>query len=90
MYVVDSIDPFHTTGESSSCVQPGQKSSFECSIRASLNVELLLLVMTDESLHDDDDEEEDCFVEYLYYYVRWCASLQPPTICAKSSSAYNA
>jgi hypothetical protein len=29
------------------------------------------------------------FVEYLYYYVRWCASLQPPTICAKSSSAYN-
>jgi hypothetical protein len=29
-------------------------------------------------------------VEYLYYYVRWCASLQPPTICAKSSSAYNA
>jgi hypothetical protein len=30
------------------------------------------------------------FVEYLYYYVRWCASLQPPTICAKSSSAYNA
>jgi hypothetical protein len=30
------------------------------------------------------------FVEYLYYYVRWCASLQPPTISAKSSSAYNA
>jgi hypothetical protein len=30
------------------------------------------------------------FVEYLYYYVRWCASLQPPTIYAKSSSAYNA
>jgi hypothetical protein len=30
------------------------------------------------------------FVEYLYYYVRWCASLQPLTICAKSSSAYNA
>jgi hypothetical protein len=30
------------------------------------------------------------FVEYLYYYVRWCASLQLPTISAKSSSAYNA
>jgi hypothetical protein len=29
-------------------------------------------------------------VEYLYCYVRWYASLQPPTICAKSSGAYNA
>jgi hypothetical protein len=33
---------------------------------------------------------KNIFVEYLYYYVRWCASLQPPTIYAKSSSAYNA
>jgi hypothetical protein len=37
-----------------------------------------------------DKKEKHIFVEYLYYYVRWCASLQPPTICAKSSSAYNA
>jgi hypothetical protein len=38
----------------------------------------------------DKKEETQKNVEYLYYYVRWCASLQPPTICAKSSSAYNA
>jgi hypothetical protein len=30
------------------------------------------------------------FVEYLFYYKCWCAGLRPPTICTKSSLAYNA
>jgi hypothetical protein len=29
-------------------------------------------------------------VEYRFYYKCWCACLRPPTICAKSSLAYNA
>jgi hypothetical protein len=30
------------------------------------------------------------FVEYRFYYKCWCAGLRPPTICTKSSLAYNA
>jgi hypothetical protein len=30
-----------------------------------------------------------CFVEYLLLLRGWCASLRPPTICAKSYKAYN-
>jgi hypothetical protein len=29
------------------------------------------------------------FVEYLLLLRGWCAGLRPPTICAKSSKAYN-
>jgi hypothetical protein len=30
------------------------------------------------------------FVAYRFYYKCWCAGLRPPTICTKSSLAYNA
>jgi hypothetical protein len=51
----------------------------------------LMIVITGLELsYFSSSLEKTFFVEYLYYYVRWCASLQPPTICAKSSSADNA
>jgi hypothetical protein len=38
----------------------------------------------------DKEQGKKKFVEYRFYYKCWCAGLRSPTICTKSSLAYNA